>query len=893
MLNLLKNKKYDIYQAHKSDTEFETLYEHTDLVVKYFRNLIIKHNLEALINKLIKSLVNDKSFEIIKSIFFAIPEFHDIGKLNPNFQFVKMGNTKFKQKPFSFGSNHAKIGAFLLMHKFLPTLNDNKFSGIEKITNIIILFAFSHSIKKHHAPNIDFNYEYDFNEDFINDVYSFLNSKSFPLLPKEQQKNLKRIFNEQILPEYTKIKIKDNFALFALLKLNFSLLTASDYLATSHFMNNWGDELIADYGVLDYDLKNKIIKNIESSTHYNKKTYNELPNYQLVFPSKKSTENLNILRQNLSVEVINGIRDNLDRNLFYIEAPTGGGKTNLSMLAIAEFLRNDLNKNKITKIFYVFPFTTLITQTFSSLKKTLGLNDTEIVQIHSKAGFSQKESDDKYGKKSINIIDYQFVNYPISLLSHIKFFDILKSNRKVTNYLMHRLANSIVIIDELQSYSPKEWDKIIYFINKYAKYFNIKFILMSATLPKIDKLFSEDGKKVDFKRESFVFLNKNKDKYFQNVNFSDRLEFDFSLINNPELDNNNNDEYLHKLWEILKIESNNYKIHSKNNRIHTIIEFIFKNTASAFMEIANNSESIFDEVFILSGTTLEPRRKEIISNLKSPKYSSKNILLISTQVVEAGVDIDMDLGFKDTSLLDSDEQLAGRINRNVGKKNCKLFLFDFDDAKTIYGKDYRYKVIREKLSKDDYYNILQTKNFNLLYNLVMENILEDNRQEGYINLSDYIRSIKKLDFYSIDKDFQLISDSVKTTSIFVPIDIPIEVPNSKILNFNEKEIQFLKEKKKYNGEPFVNGEKIWELYCEIIENKDPDFTKQKIEQTIMQGLVSKFSFSIGTYSKNMKNIESSGFGEEKFGFYKINDVEKVYDYKNGIKQLTFEDINFL
>ncbi|MBK6948879.1 MAG: hypothetical protein IPH16_13240 [Haliscomenobacter sp.] len=70
------------------------------------------------------------------------------------------------------------------------------------------------------------------------------------------------------------------------------------------------------------------------------------------------------------------------------------------------------------------------------------------------------------------------------------------------------------------------------------------------------------------------------------------------------------------------------------------------------------------------------------------------MLLITTQVVEAGVDIDMDLGFKNVSLIDSDEQLAGRVNRNVGKENCEVYLFRLNDATILYGKDYRYHITK-------------------------------------------------------------------------------------------------------------------------------------------------------------------------------------------------------
>jgi len=880
------------YFAHIREDSNETLLQHSELVNKYFLKLIEIHKIDPVINILIGNLIdsytdlNKKTISnFIHSVFFAIPQYHDFGKLNPNFQAVKMSNPEFNNKKNSLGSDHSKIGGFSLIQSFLIEANKSIFSPIEKLMNLYILFAFHYSIKQHHAPSLEYNNEYYFEEEFIEDIFNEIDTTGIFDFTKEITLRIGDKFNQGILPE-AQNKIKDSFPLFALLKLNYSLLTASDYLATTHFMNNWDQELMSDFGVFDEMLKKKIISKAETSTSYNRKTYKELENYKLDFPTEKSNTNLNKLRQNLAVETINGIRNNLDKDLFYIEAPTGGGKTNLSMLALAEFLRNDIDtgKNNITKVFYVFPFTTLITQTFKSLKETLGLNDYEVVQIHSKAGFSQKGPDDKYGKDKLNIIDYQFVNYPLALLSHIKFFDILKSNRKSANYLIHRLANSIVIIDELQTYSPSEWDKVIFFINKYAKYFNIKFILMSATLPKIDNLLSEEGKKEGFEKEEFINLNQNKYLYFQNPNFAQRIEFDFSMINNQDFDKKDKDGFLQNLWTKLVEESEKYKEQSKGDRVHTIIEFIFKKTATTFVELANKNNTLFDEIFILSGTILEPRRKEIINKLKSDDYQRRNILLITTQVVEAGVDIDMDLGFKDTSLIDSDEQLAGRINRNVSKPRCKLFLFDYDDAKTIYGKDYRYKEIKENLSQEDYKDILQRKDFDKLYHLVMNHIRDFNKQEAYTDtLPEYLKSIKKLDFETVNRGFQLIRNDIQATSIFIPADIPVQIPDSTEKNFSGEELNFLKEKGKYNDEDFVSGEKVWELYYEIIENKDDDFTKQKVQKVIMQGLVSKFSISVSTYSKEFKNIEGRGSGEEKYGFYKLNYSDEVYDFETGIK----------
>ena len=879
----------DKYLAHISsdNVEKEKLIEHLLLVQDYFLKFVQIHDLEKVILGLIQDLTDNKKIQkFVFEIFIKSIVVHDFGKVNPNFQKIKMNNSTANFK-HELSSGHSLISGYIFSLYSEIIASKTEITPEDEPFIDYLILAFSYPILKHHSSKLnsfsnDLKYEGN-----IFDLTKFISKFNFSDNEELFEEINECVFQniDCIISEGRNI-IKNNFTLFALLKLNFSLLTAADYYATTHFMNSW-KEMETDFGVFNVDLKKKIISNIETTTSYNKKTYQELINYMLEFPTEANNINLNKLRQNLSVEIINGIRDNADKNLFYIEAPTGGGKTNLSMLALAELLRNDIdnNKNNITKVFYVFPFTTLITQTFKSLKETLGEKDieNEIVQIHSKAGFSEKKKDDNYGEKRNNIIDYQFVNYPIALLSHIKFFDILKSNKKSANYLMHRLANSVVIIDELQTYSPKEWDKVIYFINSYAKYFNIKFILMSATLPKIDELLSEEGKESKFEKEKFVYLNKNKDKYFQNDNFAKRIKFDFSMLNNPEFDKENKKEFIENLWIKIQTESKKYKSESKDKRVHTIIEFIFKKTASDFIRLIDNKNDFFDEIFILSGTTLEPRRREIISKLKSEEYKTKDILLITTQVVEAGVDIDMDLGLKDSSLIDSDEQLAGRINRNVKKPQCKLFLFDYDDANVIYKNDYRFQKMQNEL-KNQYSNILETKNFDIVYKSVMDYKNNHNEQKGYAdNLPAYLKLLNNLDFENAHKEFKLIDNSIQTETLFIPLEIPIDIPNSDEKNFTEEEISFLKERGKYCNEDKVSGEKVWELYCDIIENKEADFTKKKINKIIMQGLMSKFSISVGTYSTAFKNIEGSGSGEDKYGYYKLNYPEDVYDYETGIK----------
>lgn len=889
-LEYIKGNIFSQYHAHINSGKVETLYEHCSLVDEYAKKLIQTHLLEKVIEDLISELVkknisskNKKQVvSFIRSIFDNAIIYHDAGKLNPNFQAKKMKNTAFEYNENILASKHSKISAYFFFIKHLKKINNLKIEGSEKLFLLYLSVQFTYPILNHHSPIIQ-KTNFDFNNEFVDTTFKNINFACFKTLPDKLLYKIDGIIENNILGKLSVLKPYNQFPLFALLKLNYSLLTASDYLATTEFMNQWAEK--PDLGILSKELKQKIILKAETSQSYNQKTYSELENYKLEFPKEQKNDNLNKLRQNLSVEVINGVRANADKNLFYIEAPTGGGKTNLSMLALAEFLRADL-KGKIqaiTKVFYVFPFTTLITQTHKSVKETLGLEDKELIQLHSKAGFHEKSSDGTYGKDIENYIDYLFVNYPFTLLSHIKFFDILKSNYKTANYLQHRLANSVVIIDELQTYDPKQWDKVIYFIDQYARFFNIKFILMSATLPKLDELLSKDILEANYKKPEFVNLIEDKDRYFQNPNFAGRISFNFDLIETLKPYKNDEEQYLSELHDYLLEKSVKYQENSETATVHTIIEFIFKKSASKFYKLFDNE--LFDELFLLSGTTLEPRRKEIINKLKSSEYRNKNILLVTTQVVEAGVDIDMDIGFKDSSLIDSDEQLAGRINRNVNKQGSTLYLFDFNDAHVIYGKDERYKQIKGDLS-DKYQEILKTKNFDKVYTKVMQKKNELNKSPDFVNLKSYASDLKRLNFENIDENFKLIDS--QNTSIYVPIEIDIDIPNSSDRNFSESELDFLKQQGKYNkGEKYVNGEKVWEVYEDIINNRTDDFTRDKIKMTIMQGILSKFSFSIFTYSKDFLQMKELGVGEEKFGYFYLNYENDVYDYKNGINDENF------
>lgn len=929
----LKNASH--YYAHiRQGEDPETLQAHIELVQDKFKLLVEYHHLDVVIDELIERYVRANFRQnpalqkqlgnFIKRLFVNTVVFHDYGKVNENFQadVTKMNNPHFKgkERPESpLSTHHSGLGAYLFIVKHweemdqLTANNDKAFTCLSWC-----VLSFSYTIFRHHSKYLfdDLDKKVSFDAQKVEAMKGYIKQYGFELDAYFTEKlplDLGNFFEfiEQAAEEKS---ITKTLSIYSLVRLSFSLLTASDFLASGEYMSDLVLKDAHDFGVLSRQRVRDIYYNAYHTQNYNQRTFEAIDrNEVLDLPTQQGNQHLNQLRQKMAMEVVKNVRQHSSERLFYIEAPTGGGKTNLSMLAVAELLHTHPELNKV---FYVFPFTTLITQTYQAIKTTLGLADDEIIELHSRAGFKagdkkeeKTDEDGKFGDEKKHYIDNLFVNFPFCLLSHIKFFDLLKTNRKDMNYLMHRLANSVVVIDELQSYNPKHWDKVIFLIRYYAQTFNMRFVLMSATLPKLGGL----SVLTDQVKDVVDLLPEARERYFQNVNFAKRVSFDFSLLQKLQLP-------LPDLVDHLFAQSAAYAPADFGKAkpagsVYTIIEFIFKKTAAEFYEVVKQRQKqapFFDEVFVLSGTILSHRRKYIINYLKNPENRQKKILLISTQVVEAGVDIDMDVGYKNRSLVDSDEQLAGRINRNVDKQGCRLFLFQYNEPNVIYGEDRRYKITQEKLRFAQYKQMLTSKNFDHLYGLVMDDINALNASQQITpeqKLSTYTSKMENLQFGKAHFDFRLINQA--NLSVFVPMPIPVQVagaaPGTQEEVFSAKELDFLaKAGIAPNAAAKIEGAQVFALYARLINNRGGDFIKAMVNIRVLKGIMAKFVFSVFDDDKHKtrkKLVEYADIEQYKqqwkdddqeeketvFGFIYLAHYSQIYDEEAGLIDTAFDN----
>lgn len=316
---------------------------------------------------------------------------------------------------------------------------------------------------------------------------------------------------------------------------------------------------------------------------------------------------------------------------------------------------------------------------------------------------------------------------------------------------------------------------------------------MSATLPDLE-LLTDD-------RSNSVSLITNPQEYFLNPIFKDRVKTDYSLINVE----NTEEALLNHVLEMNKLKK---KI---------MIEFIVRKSAEKFYRQLKEIE-LDCEVLFISGFDSVLEREKIISTVKT----SKHLILVATQVIEAGVDIDMDIGYKDISKLDSEEQFMGRINRSC-KEDGKgiVYFFNLNKATNIYKGDERVAQKNLTLFNDDMKKVLLKKNFNYYYQKLLKTLANRAKKPGEKNVPDFFRdNVACLDYQAVSKRMELILDTRDRVTIFL---------GRTVINID--------------GEEF-DGKDIWNQYVDLLKNNEMDYAKKVYELSVVKSMMNYFMYQV-------------------------------------------------
>ena len=645
--------------AHRADGKnSEILTTHLELTMKYFKKIYEDKNLKIVFDKLADKFLGEnesiKKFwnEMIVNTIYM----HDIGKLNINFQIDKMKNEIFKRVPLYQSKRHSDLSARIYLDyfgkKLLDLYSENKVDDEIAFKCLVFIVINYYIISKHHSSIKSLR------EDFYKEGGIAATPEKFKELLEEVNNYCPNL----------KILIKDNAELFGVLeslnkenwnnsietkdwesvdyyiytKLLYSLLVSSDFYATSEYSSGKTIESL------------NLLTNIDEyiSVFNNTDIYKGIKLHQetgKIF----SKDNINYYRSEMFLEAEQNLGKNIKENILFLEAPTGSGKTITSINLALKLLEKN---RELNKIFYIFPFNTLVEQTNASLREIFqgSFLEENISVINSITPIKEVENED--GRDQIDyersLLNRQFIHSPIVLTTHVHFFENLFGIDRESSFALPHLANSVVIMDEIQSYKNKIWKEIIIFLKKYAEILNIKIIIMSATLPNLSFLLNSEAQ--------IPSLVINKEKYYRNPIFKDRVSLDFSLLEKEY----EKEELFDQIEKIILEKYRDKKV---------VVEFIKKSSAFDFYKrLVEKNEDSKEDIFLITGDDNKAERKKIIKEAKDKKR--KSMILVATQVIEAGVDIDMDIGFKNISILDADEQFLGRINRSCKKKIVK-FIF--------------------------------------------------------------------------------------------------------------------------------------------------------------------------------------------------------------------------
>ncbi|WP_339054473.1 CRISPR-associated helicase Cas3' [Fusobacterium animalis] len=816
------------YLAHIKNNREETLQEHTELANKYFEKIVEYKNLKPFFER-IKNILNLKNQEeeLYYKMIDDVVNFHDFGKINSQFQIDKMLNEEILKMEDEYnisgvlGSDHSLLSASMFIAYYFGKITDLiEIVETKKIVILFeILFALSYVISKHHG-NLDSFEEYieklsrNNDENILKELKNISVSNGGILLQAFLEKETITIFFNFIETYISERKKKENISsyeamsIFVFTKMMFSLLVASDYYSTNEFMQEIKYENFGNMGNIDTIKKeyenSEIIKSIRD------KEKNGIPN----------DEDINNFRTKIFLEAEKNLEKNKENNIFFLEAPTGSGKSNTALNLSLKLLDKDRRK-----IFYVYPFNTLVEQNMDTLKNIFGNNEEAIKNItvvNSITALTNKDSMDiPIEEYSDILMDRQFLNYPFIVTTHIGIFNTLIGNTKEDCMPFYQLTNSVIVFDEIQAYKNTIWTEIIKILNSYAKLLNIKIIIMSATLPNLSYLLDEEEK------NNISKLIENRDEYFNNTIFKNRVEVNYDLLSEQKI------EYEELLQHIIKNSLNSQKI---------LIEFISKNDAKKFYELCENNEdlNVDHKILILTGEDNKARRNSIIKKINS---KDKKIILISTQLIEAGVDIDVDVGYKNISGLDNEEQFLGRINRSC-KKSGKAYFFYLTDAKKVYKNSV---IIENKLNlfSDEMRDVLENKNFDIFYSKVLE-ILKRKAKEK-INNDNFETII-------FNKKFRLLKERMKLIE---------EQDDKKTYFFNrtltDEEIEEIGEN--------IDGSEVWERYVDIL--KEENYAKKIVELSKIREKMMYFLYEV------KKNTELN-YSDIKGSIIYIDDGDKYF-----------------
>ena len=422
---------------------------------------------------------------------------------------------------------------------------------------------------------------------------------------------------------------------------------------------------------------------------------------------------------NRELESINGRRTEIlahciemgerEQGIYHLTVPTGGGKT-IASLAFA--LRHAV-KHQMDRIIYVIPYTSIIEQNAQVFREIIGAEN--VLENHCNVEY--KDSEEFYPMQLAS----ENWDKPVVVTTNVQFFESLFGNKSSKCRKLHNIANSVVIFDEAQMLPMDYLKPCVSALQELVDNYASSIVLCTATQPALDTFFSSKNNKI-------IELCPRMEEQFR---FFKRVTYEkIGKLSQKEL--------------IMRMK--------KNQRILCIV-----NTKKTAQELYKKLQEEGENIYHLSTNMYPQHRKRVLKMIRERLDRNEKCIVVSTSLVEAGVDLDFDTVYRQIAGVDSIIQAAGRCNRN-GKKDLaesKVYIFDLVDEKKVASQKLQIEtaesVLQDYETVDDLMGI--TDYFKRLYHyrgasLDKKNIMGEFKQ-------------MRFNFSKVAKEFKLIEENTK------------------------------------------------------------------------------------------------------------------------------------
>ena len=395
-------------------------------------------------------------------------------------------------------------------------------------------------------------------------------------------------------------------------RMLFSCLVDADFLDTEDFMaaGKVGREGFASLDTL----LERLQKSLEEK-FLKPKTEKEKQKRQLPINEKRSA----LLAQSIAAG------KEAKGNLYRMTIPTGGGKTISSLAFALHYARHAKKKRK--RIIYVIPYTSIIEQNAAVFRDLLGPDS--VVEHHQNVDYDDVQDMDMNRKR----LATENWDAPVIVTTNVQFFESLFSNRPSKCRKLHNLAESIVIFDEAQMIPLDYLRPSLAAIEALVRHYACTAVLCTATQPPLGQFFSADMQPI----EICPALMENADFFWRTTI---------------------------RLREEAMTEERLAAELAAQERVLCIVNV--KKTAQRIFDLLGEQEGTYH----LSTNLYPVHREQVLEEIRARLKDGKLCRVISTSLVEAGVDLDFPCVLREINGLDSIVQAAGRCNRE-GRRSAE------------------------------------------------------------------------------------------------------------------------------------------------------------------------------------------------------------------------------